>query len=101
MLGSSYDSDDMVRETFVRALRAQHTLEDPAAARAWLYRIATNICIDELAKRPRRARGPELRPPADPDVPPAPSTPDAEWLEPAPSAWLAGADLEGGSPAAL
>jgi RNA polymerase sigma factor (sigma-70 family) len=54
MLGSSYDSDDMVQETLVRAFRAQHTLEDPARARAWLHRIATNVCLDELAKRPRR-----------------------------------------------
>jgi RNA polymerase sigma-70 factor (ECF subfamily) len=99
MLGSSHDSDDMVQETFVRAFRARHTLEDPATARAWLHRIATNVCIDELAKRPRRARGPELGPPADPDVPPAPPNPDAEWLEPAPSAWLSGTTPEEGSPA--
>jgi RNA polymerase sigma-70 factor (ECF subfamily) len=100
MLGSSHDSDDMVQETFVRAFRAQHTLEDAEAARAWLHRIATNVCIDELAKRLRRARGPELRPPADPDEPPAPGTPDAEWLEPAPTAWLSAATPEEGSPAA-
>ena len=99
MLGSSHDSDDMVQETFVRAFRAMHTLEDPAMARAWLYRIATNVCLDELRKRPRRARGPELRPPADPDAPPAAGTPDVEWLEPAPSAWLSVATPEGGSPA--
>jgi RNA polymerase sigma-70 factor (ECF subfamily) len=99
MLGSSHDSDDMVQETFVRAFRARHGLQDPAAARAWLHRIATNVCIDELAKRPRRARGPELGPPADPDAPLATPTPDAEWLEPAPSAWLSGATPEGGSPA--
>lgn len=100
MLGSSHDSDDMVQETFVRAFRAQHTLEDPATARAWLHRIATNVCIDELAKRPRRARGPELGPPADPEAPLAARTPDAEWLEPAPSAWLSGVTPEEGSPAA-
>jgi RNA polymerase sigma-70 factor (ECF subfamily) len=88
MLGSSHDSEDMVQETFVRALKAQHTLADPATARAWLYRIATNVCIDELGKRPRRARGPELGPPADPDAPPTAATSDSEWLEPAPSAWL-------------
>lgn len=99
MLGSSHDSEDMVQETFIRALRAQHTLQDPAQARAWLHRIATNVCIDELAKRPRRARGPELGPPADPDAPPAAATPDAEWLEPAPSAWLSAATPEGINPA--
>jgi RNA polymerase sigma-70 factor (ECF subfamily) len=89
----------MVQETFVRAFRALHTLEDPATARAWLHRIATNVCIDELRKRPRRARGPELGPPADPDAPLAARTPDAEWLEPAPSAWLSGAAPDGSSPA--
>jgi RNA polymerase sigma-70 factor (ECF subfamily) len=99
MLGSSHDSDDMVQETLVRAFRAQHTLEDPASARAWLHRIATNVCLDELAKRPRRARGPELGPPANPDLPPAAPTPDDEWLEPMPSAWLSGA-ASGGNPAA-
>jgi RNA polymerase sigma-70 factor (ECF subfamily) len=100
MLGSSHDSDDMVQETFVRAFRAQHTLEDPASARAWLHRIATNVCLDELAKRPRRARGPELGPPADPDAAPAARTSDAEWIEPVPSAWLVGAAPEIGNPAA-
>jgi RNA polymerase sigma-70 factor (ECF subfamily) len=65
------------------------------------------VCIDELARRPRRARGPELGPPADPDAPVAAGTPDAEWIEPAPSEWLAGAAFvaspghpEGGNPAA-
>jgi RNA polymerase sigma-70 factor (ECF subfamily) len=100
MLGSSHDSDDMVQETFVRAFSAQHTLADPSKARAWLHRIATHVCIDELGKRPPRARGPELGAPADPDAPPGPATPDAEWLEPAPSAWLAGALPDRGSPAA-
>jgi len=100
MLGSSHDSDDIVQETFVRAFRAQHTLEDPAAARAWLHRIATNVCLDELAKRPRRARRSELGPPANPDAPLAARTPDDEWLEPAPSAWLSGANPEAGSPVA-
>jgi RNA polymerase sigma-70 factor, ECF subfamily len=99
MLGSSHDSDDMVQETFVRALRAQHTLEDPATARAWLHRIATNVCIDELAKRPRRARGPELGPATDPDAPPMAATPDSEWLEPVPSAWLSGSTPERHDPA--
>jgi RNA polymerase sigma-70 factor (ECF subfamily) len=96
MLGSSHDSDDMVQETFLRAFRAQHPLEQAASARAWLHRIATNVCLDELAKRPRRARGPELGPPAYPERPPATPTADANWIEPAPSAWLAGTE----SPAA-
>lgn len=96
MLGSAHDSEDMVQEALVRAFRAQHTLQDPTHARAWLYRIATNVCLDELAKRPRRARGPELGPPADPDAAPLPATPDVEWLEPVPGVWLS----DDGNPAA-
>jgi RNA polymerase sigma-70 factor, ECF subfamily len=93
MLGSSHDADDMVQETFVRALRSQHTLESAELAGGWLHRIATNVCIDELDKRKRtpRARGPELGPSADPDAPPPDRTPDDHWIEPVPSAWLGGA----------
>lgn len=91
MLGSSHDSDDMVQETLLRAFRSLHTLEDKALARAWLHRIATNVCLDELAKRPRRARGPELGPPSDPELPASAPTPDAHWIEPAPSSWLSSA----------
>jgi RNA polymerase sigma-70 factor (ECF subfamily) len=89
MLGSSHDSDDMVQETFVRALRSLHTLSERAALRGWLYRIASNVCLDELRRRStRRARGPELGPPNHPDEPQPAATPDDAWLEPIPSAWL-------------
>lgn len=92
MLGSSSDADDMVQETLTRAFRSRHTLEDDGMVRPWLYRIATNVCLDEAKARTRRARGPELGPPSDPDAPPAPATPESEWLEPCPPAWLEGAD---------
>jgi RNA polymerase sigma-70 factor (ECF subfamily) len=92
MLGSSSDADDIVQETLTRAFRSRDTLEDDAMVKSWLYRIATNVCLDELKARTRRARGPELGPPSDPDLPPAPATPDGEWLEPCPSAWLEGGD---------
>lgn len=92
MLGSSSDADDMVQEAFTRAFRSWHTLEDGALVRPWLYRIATNVCLDEAKARSRRVRGPELGPPNDPDSPPAPATPESEWLEPCPSSWLEGAD---------
>lgn len=88
MLGSTHDCEDVVQETFVRALRSFHTLSEPAAVRGWLYRIATNVCLDELRKRPPRVRGPELGPPSRPeDASPAP-LPDDTWLEPLPSSWL-------------
>lgn len=92
MLGSSSDADDFVQETLTRAFRSRDTLDDDGMVRPWLYRIATNVCLDELKTRSRRVRGPELGPPSDPDAPPAPATPEAEWLEPCPSAWLEGAD---------
>lgn len=92
MLGSSHDSDDMVQETLLRAFRARETLEQPASVRGWLYRIATNVCLNELEKRPRRARGPERDPPGDPEQPLPEATPAAEWIEPCPSAWLGGSD---------
>lgn len=92
MLGSSSDVDDMVQETFTRAFRSWHTLADDALVRTWLYRIATNVCLDESKARSRRVRGPELGPPSDPDLPPAPATPEDEWIEPCPSSWLEGND---------
>jgi RNA polymerase sigma-70 factor (ECF subfamily) len=89
MLGSSHDSDDVLQETLVRAWRARASLEDPARLRPWLYRIATNACLDELKSRPRRALLPES-PASDPGEVPAPPLPEATWLEPCPDAWLAG-----------
>jgi RNA polymerase sigma-70 factor (ECF subfamily) len=91
MLGSSHDSDDLVQETLLRAWRARDTLGDPARLKPWLYRIATNACLDELARRPRRVLASDLRPPADPGLPPAEPLEDALWLEPIPDSWLAAA----------
>jgi RNA polymerase sigma-70 factor (ECF subfamily) len=92
MLGSSHDSDDMVQETLLRAYRSRDSLEEPAAVRGWLYRIATNVCLNELERRPRRMRGPERGPAGDPEHQLPEATAEAEWLEPIPSAWLGGTD---------
>jgi RNA polymerase sigma-70 factor (ECF subfamily) len=89
MLGSSHDADDMVQETLVRAWRASGSLEDPQAVRAWLYRIGTNVCLDELVRRPKRAVPASAGPPGDPDAPPVPPSEHA-WIEPCPNAWLHG-----------
>jgi RNA polymerase sigma-70 factor (ECF subfamily) len=91
MLGSSHDSDDIVQEAMLRAWRARGSLEDPARVKPWLYRIATNACLDELAQRSRRALASELGPHASGDAfAPAPPLDDAAWLEPMPASWLAG-----------
>jgi RNA polymerase sigma-70 factor, ECF subfamily len=97
LLGSSHDGDDMVQETFARAFRARDSLTDAAAARPWLYRIATNVCLDELKRRPRRARGPELGPAITPDGPADAELPAASWIEPMPGAWLQGAERDPGA----
>lgn len=91
MLGSSHDSDDMVQEAMLRAWRARDSLEDAARVKPWLYRIATNACLDELARRSRRALASDLAPSAPGETyPPAAAIEDAAWLEPMPDAWLAG-----------
>lgn len=91
MLGSSHDSDDALQETLIRAWRAQASLEDASAVRSWLYRIATNACLDELKSRRQRPLPSDVVPPAlDPTAPPAPPSPEVTWLEPCPDAWLGG-----------
>jgi RNA polymerase sigma-70 factor (ECF subfamily) len=90
MLGSSHDSDDVLQETWMRAWRSRESLKDPAAAKPWLYRIATNACLDELARRPRRMLASEDAGKAwKGELPlPPPSVEEPVWLEPLPSAWL-------------
>ncbi len=92
MLGSSHDSDDMLQETLVRAWRAKDSLEDPSAARAWLYRIATNVCLDELGRRKRRPLPPFVVPAATDPTHRADPDPDVPWLEPCPDSWLPAMD---------
>ena len=90
MLGSASDSDDMVQETMLRAWRARDSLVDPTRVKGWLFRIATNVCLDELAKRSRtRALASALGRASPGDIhPPAAALEDAAWLEPMPDTWL-------------
>ena len=62
MLGSAFEAEDAVQETLVRAWRALDHFEGRAALRSWLFGIATNVCIDMLKARQRRALPMELRP---------------------------------------
>jgi RNA polymerase sigma-70 factor, ECF subfamily len=89
MLGSFEDSEDLVQETFVRAWRkrASFTSGGRAAYRAWLYRIATNACLDVLRARPPRVMPPQVAPPADPHAAPADPV-DLPWLQPYPDRLL-------------
>src|SRR3954449_5146036 len=58
MLGSRHDAEDIVQETLLRAWRALDRFERRAAVSTWLYRIATNACLDEIERRPRHAATP-------------------------------------------
>ena len=84
MLGSVFEADDMVQETFWRAWDRRETFEGRSSIRAWLYKIATNLCIDTLRQRPRRAL-PITRENASTHEQPIPSSiNEAIWLEPYP-----------------
>lgn len=84
MLGSLQDAEDQVQETFLRAWRRLDTYEGRATFRAWLYKIATNVCLDALKRRSRRVLPPALREASDPGEPMLPPVLDPIWLEPFP-----------------
>ena len=84
MLGSAFEAEDAVQETMVRAWRSLDRFEGRAQLRSWLYRIATNVCLDMLGSRQRRARPMDLEPASHADRPlPAPLV-ETVWIEPAP-----------------
>lgn len=87
MLGSLQDAEDLVQETLLRAWQKLDTFEGRASFRAWLYRIATNACLDALARRPKRTLPSARQPASDPHAPPAPPIAEPIWLEPIPDDW--------------
>jgi RNA polymerase sigma-70 factor (ECF subfamily) len=91
MLGSLEDAEDLVQETLLRAWRGRASLvaQRRSSFRAWLYRIATNACLDALERRPRRVLPSQLGPPADPTAPPLAPV-DLPWLQPYPDHLLEG-----------
>jgi RNA polymerase sigma-70 factor (ECF subfamily) len=84
MLGSSFDAEDAVQETLVRAWRGHDKFEGRSALRSWLYRIATNVCLDMVSGRNRRARPMDLSASAWQPVESslAARKPENTWLEP-------------------
>jgi RNA polymerase sigma-70 factor (ECF subfamily) len=89
MLGSLEDSEDLVQETFLRAWRnrASFGSEGRFLFRAWLYRIATNACLDVLRGRPPRVLPPQVAAAGDPAATPSPPV-DLPWLQPYPDRLL-------------
>jgi len=97
MLGSPFEAEDAVQETLLRAWRGFERFEGRAAVRSWIYRIATNVCLDMLDGRNRRARPMDLGPARAPVLENAQWLPEVAWLEPIPDSLLA----EAGDPAEL
>ena len=84
MLGSPFDAEDAVQETFVRAWRSLEGFEGRAALRSWLYRIATNVCLDMLKAGQRRARPIDLGPSQEPMEQNLNVPTEVTWIEPIP-----------------
>ncbi len=92
MLGSVEDAEDQVQETFLRAWRRLDTYEGRASFRAWLYKIATNACLDALKNRPKRILSPEISALAAPGDPLTAPSARSMWIEPFPEDLLGPTD---------
>src|SRR6266571_1179984 len=89
MLGSAFESEDAVQETLIRAWKGFDRFEGRAALRSWLYRIATNVCLDMLNGRERRARPMDLGPAREPEAANLHTLPEVTWIEPVPESAVA------------
>ena len=89
MLGSSFEAEDAVQETLMRAWRSLDRFEGRATLRSWLYRIATNVCLDMLEGRERRARPMDLGPSREPDAANLNTLPETTWIQPLPDSVVA------------
>ena len=89
MLASPFEAEDAVQETFIRAWRGYDRFEGRAALRSWLYRIATNVCLDMLEGRERRARPMDLGPAREPVAENLNALPEVTWIEPIPDGAVA------------
>ncbi|WP_371546438.1 sigma-70 family RNA polymerase sigma factor [Streptomyces sp. NBC_00554] len=86
MLGSSFEAEDAVQDTMVRAWRSYDKFEGRSSMRSWLYRIATNVCLDMLNAGNKRARPMDLSAPSPLAQAALNPLPDHTWLEPMPTA---------------
>lgn len=96
MLGSAFDADDAVQETMIRAWRSFDQFDGRASVKTWLYRIATNVCLDELKNRGRRARPMEEGSPwpGSPSVESLAQRPGEYWIEPILDSWVLPAETD-------
>ena len=94
MLGSLHDAEDALQDALLRAWRGLHRFEGRSAPSSWLYRIATNACLDAIARRPKRVLPIDYGGPADPDVNPGVPLAESVWVEPYPDERLAVEDSD-------
>ena len=88
MLGSPFEAEDAVQETLLRAWKSVDRFEGRSSLRSWLYRIATNVCLDQLDGKERRARPMDLGPAGEPVIENL-HTPEVPWLQPVPDSLVA------------
>src|SRR5215471_17726707 len=94
MLGSIQEAEDAVQDTLLRAWKALATFEDHAGLRPWLYRIATNVCLDMLRGRGRRALPVDVAPVSDSTGRLTDPRPQETWVQPAPDSVVLPADAD-------
>jgi RNA polymerase sigma-70 factor (ECF subfamily) len=88
MLGSVHDAEDALQEALLRAWRGLSKFEGRSSLRSWLYTIATNACLDHIARRPKRVLPIDYGPPTDPHVAPGEPIVETVWIEPYPDELL-------------
>jgi RNA polymerase sigma-70 factor, ECF subfamily len=88
MLGSVHDAEDALQDALLRAWRGLPNFEARSSLRSWLYRIATNTCLDLIAKRPKRVLPVDYGPPRDPHDGPLVPLVESVWIEPYPDETL-------------
>jgi RNA polymerase sigma-70 factor, ECF subfamily len=84
MLGSLHDAEDALQDAMLRAWRALAKFEGRSSVRSWLYKIATNTCLDVIARRPKRVLPIDYGPATDPHVGPGEPVVESVWVEPYP-----------------
>jgi RNA polymerase sigma-70 factor (ECF subfamily) len=98
MLGSTFEAEDAVQETFLRAWKSYDSFQGRASLRSWLYTITTNVCLDMLGGKERRARPMDLGPAREAGSELGDPLPEVTWIGPVPDGRVVPAD---GDPAEL
>ena len=88
MLGSAHDAEDALQDALLRAWRGLDRFEERSSLRSWLYRIATNTCLNAIARRPKRVLPLDYGPSSDPHDGPGAPLVETVWVEPYPDAAL-------------